>query len=97
MLNIIRTAPFTKGLLYIQDMYGMSRADSWGRAVTDTVEQTIAVDAHETDVLDPRTDAPAGKEPVTMAPVDLGPIHVPTPVVLSPMAGVTNWPFRVLV
>ena len=45
-------------------MYGMSRADSWGRAVTDTVEQTIAVDAHETDVLDPRTDAPAGKEPV---------------------------------
>ena len=52
-------------------MYGMSRADSWGRAVTDTVEQTIAVDAHETDVLDPRTDAPAGKEPVTMAPVDL--------------------------
>ena len=77
-------------------MYGMSRADSWGRAVTDTVEQTIAVDAHETDVLDPRTDAPAGKEPVTMAPVDLGPIHVPTPVVLSPMAGVTNWPFRVL-
>ena len=31
-----------------------------------------------------------------MAPVDLGPIHVPTPVVLSPMAGVTNWPFRVL-
>ena len=77
-------------------MYGMSRADSWGRAVTDTVEQIIAVDAHETDVLDPRTDAPAGKEPVTMAPVDLGPIHVPTPVVLSPMAGVTNWPFRVL-
>ena len=77
-------------------MYGMSRADSWGRAVTDTVEQTIAVDAHETDVLDPRTNAPAGKEPVTMAPVDLGPIHVPTPVVLSPMAGVTNWPFRVL-
>ena len=51
-------------------MYGMSRADSWGRAVTDTVEQIIAVDAHETDVLDPRTDAPAGKETVTMAPVD---------------------------
>lgn len=31
-----------------------------------------------------------------MTPVDLGSIHVPTPVVLSPMAGVTNWPFRVL-
>lgn len=31
-----------------------------------------------------------------MAPIDLGPVHVATPVVLSPMAGVTNWPFRVL-
>ena len=31
-----------------------------------------------------------------IAPVKLGNIDVPTPVVLSPMAGVTNWPFRVL-
>ncbi|WP_335341194.1 tRNA dihydrouridine synthase DusB [Bifidobacterium panos] len=31
-----------------------------------------------------------------MRPVKLGPISVPTPVVLSPMAGVTNWPFRVI-
>lgn len=31
-----------------------------------------------------------------IAPVDLGRIHVPTPVMLSPMAGVTNWPFRVI-
>ncbi|RBP99180.1 tRNA dihydrouridine synthase DusB [Bifidobacterium xylocopae] len=31
-----------------------------------------------------------------LEPVRLGPITVPTPVVLSPMAGVTNWPFRVL-
>jgi len=31
-----------------------------------------------------------------IAPVDLGNVHVQTPVVLSPMAGVTNWPFRVL-
>ncbi|MDO4913216.1 MAG: tRNA dihydrouridine synthase DusB [Bifidobacteriaceae bacterium] len=29
-------------------------------------------------------------------PVQLGSIKVPTPVVLSPMAGVTNWPFRVI-
>lgn len=29
-------------------------------------------------------------------PVDLGSVHVATPVVLSPMAGVTNWPFRVM-
>ena len=34
--------------------------------------------------------------PVRIAPVRLGPVDVPTPVVLSPMAGVTNWPFRVL-
>ena len=39
---------------------------------------------------DSRADAPI------MKPVRLGPITVPTPVVLSPMAGVTNWPFRVL-
>ena len=31
-----------------------------------------------------------------IAPVMLGPVSVPTPVVLSPMAGVTNWPFRLL-
>lgn len=31
-----------------------------------------------------------------LAPVQLGNITVPTPVMLSPMAGVTNWPFRVL-
>ena len=52
--------------------------------------------------LDPRSGAsgaadaaPAGKAP-SVPPVRLGRIEVPTPVVLSPMAGVTNWPFRVL-
>ncbi|KFJ00183.1 tRNA-dihydrouridine synthase [Bifidobacterium porcinum] len=43
---------------------------------------------------DPRSTATAG--PVQIHPVDLGHIHVPTPVMLSPMAGVTNWPFRVI-
>ena len=38
------------------------------------------------------TDRPTQK----IAPVQLGPITVPVPVMLSPMAGVTNWPFRLL-
>lgn len=54
--------------------------------------------------LDPRSQAaevrreePGAVRPVpAIAPIDLGPVHVATPVVLSPMAGVTNWPFRVL-
>lgn len=59
--------------------------------------ETTILAPHETDDLDPRTDAPRRPdEPVDIAPVTLGPISVPTPVMLSPMAGVTNWPFRVL-
>ena len=38
------------------------------------------------------TDRAASK----VAPVQLGPITVPVPVMLSPMAGVTNWPFRLI-
>lgn len=51
---------------------------------------------------DPRSAAadasgggPAGELPA-IEPVELGRIHVQTPVMLSPMAGVTNWPFRLL-
>ncbi|RSX57729.1 tRNA-dihydrouridine synthase [Bifidobacterium samirii] len=67
------------------------------RPATDAMRDTVIDGTHETDRLDPRTDAPSRPgSPVTMPPVRLGAIEVPTPVVLSPMAGVTNWPFRVL-
>lgn len=60
----------------------------------DVTESTLS-SVHETETLDPRTDAkPSGR--VNVRSLDLGPVHVPTPVMLSPMAGVTNWPFRVL-
>ena len=58
-------------------------------------EETVIDCADETVSVDPRTDAKPTSA-VRIAPVDLGPVRVETPVVLSPMAGVTNWPFRVL-
>ncbi|MFR0619148.1 tRNA dihydrouridine synthase DusB [Bifidobacterium thermophilum] len=59
---------------------------------------------HDEDIIDERGDSRLGEDPrstatdgpVQIHPVDLGHIHVPTPVMLSPMAGVTNWPFRVI-
>ena len=73
----------------------------------DTSQETVIDErGQESRVgLDPRSPAaPAGDgaapasapEPVVLPPVRLGRIVVPTPVILSPMAGVTNWPFRVL-
>ena len=57
---------------------------------------SIVTAYEESDVLDPRTDAVRPSVPPVIKPVDLGSVHVETPVVLSPMAGVTNWPFRVI-
>ncbi|MEE1296303.1 MAG: tRNA dihydrouridine synthase DusB [Bifidobacterium sp.] len=60
-------------------------------------EREQVIDGHgETDALDPRTDRGPARLAKPLEPVRLGPITVPTPVMLSPMAGVTNWPFRVL-
>ncbi|MBW3083736.1 tRNA dihydrouridine synthase DusB [Bifidobacterium phasiani] len=71
-----------------------SRSDAAAAAGTASRERRDAAGGRA-PVLDPRTDArPSG--PVRVEPVDLGPVHVSTPVMLSPMAGVTNWPFRVL-
>ena len=64
-------------------------------------------DDHDIECFDARGDCRVGEDPRSqkrsshvasrpMRPVKLGPISVPTPVVLSPMAGVTNWPFRVI-
>ncbi|HJE20912.1 MAG TPA: tRNA dihydrouridine synthase DusB [Bifidobacterium pullorum] len=58
-------------------------------------EETVIDCSDETASVDPRTDL-RPTEAVHMPPLDLGPVHVETPVMLSPMAGVTNWPFRVL-
>lgn len=60
------------------------------------MHETVVNTANETTQLDPRTDSAPARLDHALAPVRLGPLTVGTPVMLSPMAGVTNWPFRVL-
>ena len=57
---------------------------------------SIVTAYEESDVLDPRTVAVRRAVLPGMKPGEFGPVHGETPVVLSPMAGVTNWPFRVI-
>lgn len=61
----------------------------------ESADESVICCPDESAVLDPRTDAQPSRH-ITVKPVDLGNVHVPTPVILSPMAGVTNWPFRLL-
>lgn len=70
---------------------------------------TVLDEHEETTWLDPRAVDPAKARGAAhspaqdvadasglLEPVQLGNLVVKTPVILSPMAGVTNWPFRVL-
>lgn len=60
------------------------------------MEEMTIVERHEGNNEDPRTDSQVRGPIHALEPVQLGPITIPTPVMLSPMAGVTNWPFRVI-
>lgn len=60
------------------------------------MHETTLNESDETTRLDPRTDRAPSRLDHALAPVRLGGLTVGTPVMLSPMAGVTNWPFRVL-
>ena len=44
----------------------------------------------------PQEGAPSPEGAFSVKPLHLGPLTLETPMLLSPMAGVTNWPFRVL-
>ncbi|MFT5530048.1 MAG: nifR3 family TIM-barrel protein [Candidatus Poriferisodalaceae bacterium] len=44
----------------------------------------------------PMNEGIAPAAPGEFAPVSIGPIDLPIPVILAPMAGVTDWPFRAL-
>lgn len=59
--------------------------------------ETVLTEHHETDNLDPRTDAPArSRDPGAYRPGPTRQHHRADPRWCSPMAGCTNWPFRVI-
>jgi nifR3 family TIM-barrel protein len=72
-------------------------------AITDTAK-TVGNDEVDSRGNVEESDAPeaavsqgaATQERLTIPGIKLGKLDVPVPVMLSPMAGVTNWPFRVL-
>ncbi|MCI1935113.1 MAG: tRNA dihydrouridine synthase DusB [Bifidobacteriaceae bacterium] len=53
-------------------------------------------DGGEAQLAETSTASASDLSSVRLHPLQLGSLEVKTPVVLSPMAGVTNWPFRVL-
>lgn len=81
---------------FIDDAVGAESETAVANGVIHDGETDVAVVQQLTQKQSAESDHAASRPSARIAPVDLGPIHVPTPVMLSPMAGVTNWPFRVL-
>ncbi|KFI45638.1 putative TIM-barrel protein, nifR3 family [Bifidobacterium bohemicum] len=73
---------------------GLDRSDAQKPDAAECLAEDVEKTSKAAGALEPLT-ADDGKRSA-IAPVDLGSIHVQTPVVLSPMAGVTNWPFRTI-
>lgn len=64
--------------------------------MTASLQPSMTTFAADAPTLDPSIDPTPERLDDALEPLQLGSITVPTPVMLSPMAGVTNWPFRVL-
>lgn len=67
--------------------------DGWDQVLAELPGTNPAMTSAQAGEYEAQDD---GKPVPKIAPVDLGSLHIETPVVLSPMAGVTNWPFRTI-